>query len=264
VGGLCSPIIVAGLLVMSILVRPAWAADDKALVVFAASSLRTALDAVVSDWKTASGGDITVSYAGTPALARQIEQGAPADLFISADAGWMEDLARKNLVDRRTRHDLLGNRLVLITSAEAVQQPINLAAGFDLPGMLRDGRLAVADVAAVPAGRYAKASLEALGVWDAISAKLAQAENARAALALVAQGEAPFGVVYATDAHAERKVKVVGIFPETSHTPIVYSAAVVATSTHSQVRLFLEGLSADGAKARFEAEGFIVLPRGGG
>ncbi len=198
-------------------------ASARSPLVFAAASLKEALDAVL----IASGTGATASYAGSSALAKQIEAGAPADLFISADHDWMEYLQQRNLVQAESRINLLGNRLVLIAPA-STHADIALAPGVDLrPHLGPDGKLALADVAAVPAGKYAKAALTALGGWDFVSLQVVSAENVRGALALVARGEAPLGVVYATDAAAEAMVRVAGVFPECSHPPIVYPAAVL-------------------------------------
>ncbi|MBA3325954.1 MAG: molybdate ABC transporter substrate-binding protein [Rhodobacteraceae bacterium] len=234
---------------------PAAAAD---LVIFAAASLKNALDAVAAAWTEASGEAASISYAGSSTLAKQIEEGAPADVFISADLDWMDYLATRNLVDPATRRTLLGNRLVLIASGTEAA-PVEIASGFDLAGMLGAGRLAIADVKAVPAGRYGKAALESLGVWASVETRLAEAENVRAALAFVALGEAPLGIVYATDAGAEDDVTIVGTFPESSHPAILYPAAVTADSAHPQAAAFLDFLGSAAARAAFEAEGFTVV-----
>jgi molybdate transport system substrate-binding protein len=236
---------------------PAAAAD---LVIFAAASLKNALDAVAAAWTEETGVTTAISYAASPALAKQIEEGAPADLFLSADLDWMDYLGTRNLIDPDTRRTLLGNRLVLVAS-DADAAPVTIAPGFDLAGLLGDGRLAMADVAAVPAGRYGKAALEALGVWGDVEARLAQAENVRAALAFVALGEAPYGIVYATDATAEDNVAVVGTFPEDSHPPILYPVAVTAASAHPDAAAFLDFLAGPVARAAFEAQGFTVIER---
>lgn len=226
------------------------------LLVFAAASLMTALDTVTAQWTVETGWPVAVSYAGTPALARQIEEGAPADVFVSADRDWMDHLEAEGLIDPETRRNLLGNRIVLVASDPDAE--VTLAPGVDIAGLLGpDGRLAVADVAAVPAGRYAKAALESLGAWDAVASWLAEAENVRAALALVARGEAPFGVVYATDAVAEPAVTVAGTFPSGSHPPIVYPAARVADSADpGAAAAFLAYLASPEAQGIFAAHGF--------
>lgn len=234
------------------------AASAADLVVFAAASLRNALDEIAAAWTEETGGATAISYAGSSALARQIEEGAPADIFISADLDWMDYLGARGLIDAETRRTLLGNRIVLIASgAEAAQ--VEIAPGFDLAGLLDGGRLAMADVEAVPAGRYGKAALESLGVWASVEASIAEAENVRAALAFVALGEAPFGIVYATDAGAEDNVTVVGTFPEASHPPILYPVAVTAASAHPEAAAFVDFLGSAAAREAFEAEGFMII-----
>ncbi|MDX2290262.1 MAG: molybdate ABC transporter substrate-binding protein [Hyphomicrobiaceae bacterium] len=233
------------------------------LLVFAAASLKSAFDEIASTWRKVTGGTLRISYAGTPALARQIEQGAPADVFVSADRKWMDVLAAAGHVDAASRRDLLTNSIVLIAHGKDAK-PVEIATGFDLAGLLGDGRLAMAMVDSVPAGVYGKASLTALGVWDSVAGKIAQAENVRAALALVARGEAPFGIVYATDAVAADNVTVVGRLPLGSHPPIVYPAAVTTTSQDRASALaFLEFLSSATAAQVFERHGFkVVAPAG--
>lgn len=232
-------------------------AEDK-ITVFAAASLKNALDAVSTEWKAASGNEAVISYAASSALAKQIEQGAPADVFISADLDWMAYLSDKGLTKKDTETKLLGNRIVLVAAADSKVEA-NLAAGFDLAGLLGNGRLSMANVESVPAGKYGKASLEALGMWDGVKDKLAQAENVRAALALVSTGEAPLGIVYETDAAADPKVRIVAAFPDGSHPPIVYPAAVLADSKNAASADFLAYLQSDKARGLFEAQGFTVL-----
>ena len=228
------------------------------VTVFGAASLKTALDAISESWSQEEGRQATVSYAGSSALARQIEEGAPADLFISADLDWMAYLAERNLVDSASERRLLGNRIVLVAPADS-SVDLSIAPGFDLAGALGDGRLAMANIDAVPAGRYGKAALETLGVWDGVADKVAQAENVRAALQFVALGEAPLGIVYQTDATAEPGVRVVGTFPEDSHDPIIYPAALTAASANPDAAAFLDYLQGDAARAIFEEQGFTVL-----
>lgn len=242
-------------LVLGLIPGPASAAK---ITVFAAASLKTALDDFVAVWEDTAGQEVAVSYAGSSALARQIEQGAPADVFISASLDWMDALAAVGLIREETRRDLLGNTLVLIAHADAA--PVEIGPGLDLAGMLGDGRLAMALVDSVPAGVYGKAALTALGIWDAVAPKVAQADNVRAALALVAAGEAPFGIVYRTDAAAEDDVAVVGTFPADSHPPIVYPAAVTAASADPDTAgAFLDFLGTEAARDVFEAQGFRML-----
>lgn len=238
-------------------VQPA-AAQSKDLLLFAAASLKTALDDIATQWQSETGKSVKMSYAGSSALAKQIEQGAPADLFLSADSDWMNHVAGKNLIKPATRADLLGNRLVLI-AAKDDKTTLKIAPGFDLAGALRTDRLAMANVAAVPAGKYGKAALEKLGVWAAVEKKFAQADDVRAALLLVARGEAPFGIVYATDAAADPAVRVVDVFPADSHAPIVYPAAVLAASNHPDAEAFLAHLRSAKARPLFEAQDFAVL-----
>ena len=233
-------------------------ASAEEVVVFAAASLKTALDAVAAEFEAETGHDVTVSYAGSGQLAKQIIQGAPADIFISAAENWMDEVERAGLVVAGTRADLLGNQLVLIAHGKGAA-PVEIAAGFDLAGMLGDGRLSMAMVEAVPAGQYGKAALESLGIWASVEGAVAQSENVRAALALVSAGEAPFGIVYASDAVADDNVTVVGRFPAESHAPIVYPAALLTEAADAADRAFLEALSGDGADAIFAAQGFAIL-----
>jgi molybdate transport system substrate-binding protein len=230
-----------------------------AVVVFAAASLKNALDAVAKDWTKQSGVEVKASYAASSALAKQIEQDAPADLFISADAPWMDYVAQKNLIAPASRLDLLGNRLVLVAGPGWTKGEVDLRKGVDLAGLLGNERLAMGEVASVPAGRYGKAALETLGAWQGVAPKVAGAESVRAALALVSRGEAPLGVVYETDAEADRNVRIVGTFPADSHPPIVYPAAQLASSKNPNAASFLRYLSSTGAKEDFEAAGFAVL-----
>ena len=245
----------AALAIAALVAGPTAAAD---VTVFAAASLKNALDAVGAAWKDATGKEATVSYAASPALARQIEEGAPADVFVSADVPWMDYLAERDLVRKDTVVDLLGNRLVLVAPADSAVT-LAIAPGFDLGAALGDGRLAMGQVDTVPAGKYGKEALTALGVWEEVAGHVAQAENVRAALALVAVGEAPLGIVYETDANAEKAVKVVGVFPEDSHAPIVYPAAVTAEAAGAEAGAFMAFLRSAKAAALFEEQGFTVL-----
>jgi molybdate transport system substrate-binding protein len=237
------------------LAAPAAAAD---VVVFAAASMKTALDEVAAGWMAETGNRVVVSYAGSSQLAQQIIRGAPADIFISAAVNWMDEVERAGLVVEGTRTDLLGNTLVLIAHGKEAA-PVEIGPGLDLPGLLGDDRLAMALVDAVPAGQYGKAALESLGLWEAVAPSVAQADNVRAALALVAAGEAPFGIVYATDAAAEDNVTVVGTFPAESHPAIVYPAALLTEAADAADRAFFEALSSDIADAAFSAQGFRIL-----
>lgn len=230
------------------------------ITVFAASSMASALAVIKTDFKAATGHDLVVSLAGSSALARQIRQGAPADIFISANPGWMDRLEADGLVVGGTRFDLLNNSLVLIAhDTEAV--PLQIGPQTDLAGLLGDGRLAMALVDAVPAGIYGKAALESLGLWEGLQARVAQTNNVRAALALVALGEAPYGIVYATDARAEDGVTVIGTFPADTHPPITYPAAAMAESDNPLNETFLDYLRGPEARAAFESEGFRMAGR---
>ena len=248
-----SPVLAVPL--MTALALPATAED---VVVFAAASMKTALDPIAAAFQEETGHDVTISYAGSNALAKQILEGAPADIFISASVQWMDEVENGGEVVDGTRTDLLGNTLVLIAHDEGAQA-VTPAPGFDLAGMLDGGKLAMALVDAVPAGQYGKAALTALGVWEAAEPSVAQADNVRAALALVATGEAPYGIVYATDAAADENVHVVGTFAADTHEPIIYPAAMLKNSADDADRAFFERLSTPEADAAFEAEGFSIL-----
>jgi molybdate transport system substrate-binding protein len=237
-------------------------ADDKGPVVFAAASLKDALDAADAGWTKDSGKQVVASYAASSALAKQIEQGAPADIFISADLDWMDYGQQKNLIDAQTRSNLLSNHVVLV-APKAATLTLNIARGFDLASALRGGRLAMANVDSVPAGKYGKAALEKLGAWDGVRDRIAQADNVRAALVLVSRGEAPLGIVYQTDAASDPAVKIVGTFPEDSHPPITYPIALTKTSTNPDARAFLSYLGSSAARPAFERQGFTVLGPGG-
>jgi molybdate transport system substrate-binding protein len=231
------------------------------IIVFAAASLKNALDAVNAQWQKETGRKAAISYAASSALARQMEQGAPAQMFISADLDWMDYVEKKGLTRPETRSNLLGNRIVLIAPKEKAPA-VDVKPGFDLAKVLGDGRLAMANVDTVPAGKYGKAALEKLGVWASVSGKLAQAENVRAALLLVSRGEAPVGIVYQTDAAPDRNVRIIGTFPEDTHPPIIYPIALTANATHPDAAAFLAYVRSDKAKPLFEAQGFIVLNAG--
>jgi molybdate transport system substrate-binding protein len=246
-----------GAMVISLSSAPSVHAAEK-VVVFAAASLKNALDAVNEERQTETGETATISYAASSALARQIEQGAPAEIFISADLDWMEYLSERQLIVPGSRTNLLGNRIVLIASADSAIEA-NIAPDFPLAELLGEGRLAMADVKAVPAGKYGKAALEKLGVWAEVEEKVAQAENVRAALKLVATGEAPLGIVYRSDAVAEPAVKVIGVFPENAHPRIVYPVGVIADSSNPDAAEFVKYLRSAKAKQLFEQQGFAVL-----
>lgn len=228
------------------------------VTVFAAASLKNALDDINAAWKAEAGKEAVISYAASSALAKQIEEAAPADVFISADLDWMAYLSERDLIRKDTEVQLLGNRIVLVAPADS-DAAAEIAPGFDLAGLLGDGRLAMANVDAVPAGRYGKEALETLGVWEGVADKVAQAENVRAALALVSTGEAPLGIVYRTDAASDPAVKILGAFPEDTHAPIVYPVAETAAATSADAGAFLEFLRTGTAAKLFEEQGFTVL-----
>jgi molybdate transport system substrate-binding protein len=250
----------AALLVAGLAQTPARAQGGD-VVVFAAASLKNALDAVNAQWLKETGRKASISYAASSALAKQIEQGAPAQMFISADLDWMDSLAKKNLIKPDTRSNLLGNRIVLVAPKDKAQA-IEIKPGFDLAKVLGEGRLAMANVDVVPAGKYGKAALEKLGAWASVSGKVAQTENVRAALLLVSRGEAPAGIVYQTDAAADPNVKIIGTFPENTHPPIIYPIALTASANHPDAAAFLAYVKSGKAKPLFEAQGFTVLPPG--
>ena len=231
------------------------AAAARAPLVLAAASLQESMSAAADRWAAQGHPRPVISFAGSSALARQIEAGAPADLFVSADEQWMDYLANKRLLRPGSRAPLLTNALVLVAPASS-RTAITIARGFPLARALGNGRLAMADPDAVPAGLYGKQALTRLGVWSAVEGRIASAENVRAALALVARGEAPLGIVYATDAMAERGVRVVGRFPEASHAPIVYPVAPLAASRNPEAEAFRRFLLSPAGKAIFRRFGF--------
>lgn len=234
-------------------------AQSNSLVIFAAASLKNALDEIATGWSKETGKPMPkISYAASSALAKQMEQGAPADLFISADLDWMDYAEKKDLIQKDTRFNLLGNKIVLIAPKDS-KASIDVKQGFDLAKALNGGKLAMGNVDAVPAGKYGKAALKKLGAWDGVKDKIAQADNVRAALLLVARGEAPLGIVYATDAAAEPNVKIVGTFPDDSHPPIIYPAALVKGAKSADAKPFLDMLKSAKARPAFEKQGFAVL-----
>ncbi|HKW82030.1 MAG TPA: molybdate ABC transporter substrate-binding protein [Casimicrobiaceae bacterium] len=241
----------------AVLLLPVGLAQAAGLTVFAAASLKEALDRQVAGFEAATGSKVVVAYAGSNALARQIEAGAPADVFISADVDWVDYLEARTLLRAGTRADLLRNRLVLIAPT-ASSVSLRIAPGFALAAALHGGRLAMANPDGVPAGRYGRDALRALGVWDAVEPRLARAENVRAALRLVARGEAPLGIVYATDALAEPNVRVIDTFPATTHAPIVYPVAIVSQSRSPYAERFVEYLESPAARAVWTAHGFTM------
>jgi molybdate transport system substrate-binding protein len=238
---------------------PQPAAAQDTLTIFAAASMRNALDDVNAAFTKATGVKVKASYEASSALARQIEQGAPADVFISADQRWMDYADEHKLIQPDTRINLLGNKLVLIAPKDSKLDNVQIADGFDIAKLAGDGRIAVADVKAVPAGLYAKTALEKLSAWQAAEPKLAMGENVRATLAFVARGETPVGIVYETDAKIEPKVKIVGVFPDGSHPPVTYPVAATVTSKSASVPRYLTFLRSNAAKAIFEKYGFSFL-----
>jgi molybdate transport system substrate-binding protein len=235
--------------------RSAMAED---ILVFAAASLKNALDEAVIDYRQHGGDKVNVSYAASSALAKQLESGAPADMFISADLDWMDYAQQRHLIKPETRKDLLGNRLVLIAPAASDVTAV-IEPNFPLAALLQDGRLAMADPDSVPAGKYGKAALEKLGVWSSVEGKVARAENVRAALFFVSRQEAPLGIVYQTDAAADKGVKIVAAFPEDTHPPLVYPIALSAASKNPGAVKFLGFLESPAARPIFEKQGFTVL-----
>jgi molybdate transport system substrate-binding protein len=238
---------------------PSNAAAQDSVVVFAAASLKNALDEIAATWSKDTGKPAPkISYAASSALAKQLEQGAPADLFISADLDWMDYVAAKSLIKADTRFNLLGNKIVLIAPKDSRTTALAIK-GDDLAKALAGGRLSMANVESVPAGKYGKAALEKLGAWAAVKDSIAQAENVRAALLLVARGEAPLGIVYSTDAAAEPNVRIVATFPEDSHPPIIYPAALTKDAKNADAKAFLDFLRGAKARTSFEKQGFTVL-----
>ncbi|HTC05996.1 MAG TPA: molybdate ABC transporter substrate-binding protein [Xanthobacteraceae bacterium] len=233
-------------------------AQDKSITVFAAASMKNALDDVDAAFTKQSGIKVVASYDASSALMKQIEGGAPADVFVSADLKWMDYGSQKKLIKDNTRVNLLGNTLVLIAPKDSKIDKVTIAPGFDLAKLAGDGRIATGDVKAVPVGIYAQAALEKLGIWSAVEPKMAMTANVRAALVLVARGEAPLGIVYSTDAKVEPGVKVVGTFPEDSHDPIIYPVAATM-GAKPEATAYLAFLRSQAAKTIFESYGFAVL-----
>ena len=233
-------------------------AEDKVLTVFAAASMKNALDDIDTAFTARTGIKVNASYAASSTLARQIEQGAPADIFMSADTDWMDYAAGKKDINEATRINLLGNSIVLIAPKDSKIGNVTIGPGFDLATLAGDDRIATGDVKAVPVGKYAKAALEKLGAWAAAEPKFAMADSVRAALTLVARGEAVLGIVYSTDAKVEPGVKIVGTFPPDSHPPIIYPVAAIATAK-AEASDYLAFLRSQVAKAVFEKYGFVYL-----
>jgi molybdate transport system substrate-binding protein len=235
-------------------------ARDKSLTVFAAASMKNALDDIDAAFTARTGIRIVASYAASSTLAKQIEQGAPADIFLSADTDWMDYATAKKTINEPTRVNLLGNSIVLIAPKDSKIASVTIGPGFDLAKLAGDGKIATGDVKAVPVGKYAKAALQKLGAWQAAEPKFAMAESVRAALTLVARGEAALGIVYSTDAKVEPGVKIVGTFPADSHPAIIYPVAATATAK-AEAADYLGFLRSSAAKAILEKYGFTVLIR---
>jgi len=235
---------------------PAFAADK--IVVFAAASMKNALDNADAAFTKETRKEVAVSYAASGPLAKQLENGAPADVFISADTNWMDYVASKKLIKDDSRVNLLGNKLVLVAAKDKAK-PVEIKQGLDLAGLLGDGRLAIGQPESVPAGKYGKTALEKLGIWASVEKKIAGAESVRAALALVSRGEAPYGIVYQTDVSADPGVAVVGTFPADSHPPILYPIAITSSSKNADVQAYFDFLKSAKAVPFFEHEGFTIL-----
>jgi molybdate transport system substrate-binding protein len=230
--------------------------DD--IVVFAAASLTNALDAINAEWQKETGKKATIIYAASSVLAKQIEQDAQAQIFISADLYWIDYLEQRKLIKPESRVNLLGNRIVLIARKD-IAQPIEIRQGFDLAKLVGRGYLAVANVDSVPAGKYAKAALEKLGVWQSVAGKLAQSADVRAALLRVSRGQTPVGIVYQTDAATNQNVTIIGTFPDNTHPPIVYPIALTTKASNPHATAFYAYLRGAKATAEFKALGFVVL-----
>jgi molybdate transport system substrate-binding protein len=251
--------LVAGAAVLALITAGVPSHANADVLVFAAASLKNAMDDAVSAFERTGGDKINVSYGASSALAKQLEAAAPADMFVSADLDWMDYVQKRSLIQTQTRKNFLGNRLVMVAPA-ASDINVDIAPNFPLAKLLGGGRLAMADPDAVPAGKYGKAALEKLGVWSTVEDKVARAENVRAALFFVARGEAPLGIVYATDAAAEKGVKIAGVFPENTHPPIVYPIALTSSSKNPAAAKFLAFLESSAATPLFQKQGFTVLP----
>jgi len=234
---------------------PAADHDPQALRVFAAASLTNVLNELSSDWEKSSGVPVKTSFAASSVLARQIEAGAKVDVFIPADQEWMEYLQARDFIDKPTRRNLVGNRLVLIAPADSKIE-LKIAPGFDLAGALGTRRLATGDPDTVPVGRYARSALVTLGVWDGIQDRLVCADNVRSAMMFVARGEVPLGIVYTTDALIDSKVRVVDTFPENTHPPITYPAAAIK-GAHGEAIAFLDYLARPEARNTWNRFGFL-------
>jgi molybdate transport system substrate-binding protein len=251
----------AALIVLLLAFAPVRAAEAQDIVVFAAASLKNALDDAAHAFERQGGAPVKISYAASSQLAKQLESGAPADIFISADLDWMNYAQQHNLIQPATRKNLLGNQLVIVAPAGSGAK-VDIKPGFDLVGMLKGGRLAMADPASVPAGKYGKAALQKLGVWDAVAPHVAGAENVRAALLYVDRKETPLGIVYATDAASDPNVMTAGVFPENTHPPIIYPIGLTTASKNPNAAKLLAFLESPAARPAFEKQGFTMLGEG--
>ena len=245
-------VIIVGMLSMPLV------AQGPDVMVFSAGNLKEALEEITAQYQRETGTHVRVSLASASSLAKQIENGAPADIFISADLDWMDYLAKRNLIKSDTRKNLLGNKLVLIAPKDSPVQ-VRIQPGFPLSKLLSGGKLAICETTAVPCGKYGKASLVKLGLWSSVTGQIVEVETARAALALVARKEAPLGIVYQTDANTEPKVRVVGAFPEDTHPPIIYPIAITSDSTNPRAGAFLAYLESEKVRPIYEKYGFMVL-----
>ena len=253
-------VVCAGLASLLLAGMPPHAAETaaKPLLVFGAASLTNVLDEIGAAYTRETGQPVKFSYAASSVLAKQVEAGAKADVFFSADTDWMDYLQTRNLIDKSTRKELLGNRLVLVAPATS-QVQLKIAENFPLGKALGSSRLATGDPDSVPVGKYARAALTSLKVWDEVADRLIRAENVRSALAFIARGEAPLGIVYETDAKVDKKVRVVDVFPDNSHLPITYPVAAMADAQPGAAR-FVTYLRGDVAAAAFRKYGFAILP----
>jgi molybdate transport system substrate-binding protein len=229
------------------------------LLVFAAASLTNVLGELSASWTRRTGMNVKLSFAASSVLARQIEAGGKADVFISADQEWMDYLAQRGLVAESTRRNLVGNRLVLIAPADSPLK-LEIVPGVDLAGALKGGRLATGDPDTVPVGRYARSALVSLGIWDDMAARLVRADNVRGAMMFVSRGEAPLGIVYATDARADGKVRIVDTFPENTHAPITYPGATI-TGARPEAANYVAFLGGREAAATWKKAGFLELDK---
>jgi molybdate transport system substrate-binding protein len=244
--------------ILLLALSPLRGAQAQDVVVFAAASLKNALDDAAHTFEQQGGAPVKISYAASSQLAKQIESGAPADIFISADLAWMDYVQKRNLIQPATRNNLLGNQLVLVAPAGSGVK-VDIKPGLDLLGMLKGGRLAMADPDSVPAGKYGKAALQKLAIWESVAPHVAGAENVRAALLYVDRQETPLGIVYATDAASDPKVEIAGVFPENTHPPIIYPVALTTVSKNPNAMKFLAFLKSPAAEPAFRKQGFTML-----